>query len=83
MDRANRTASGAPTADARQKFGFSDGSFPIWDQASAEDAINLRHNGHRPPGAVLNHVNRWANAHGNTAVQDQVKMARVRDAKRK
>lgn len=36
-----RTPSGAPTAEARQKFGLPDGSFPIWDKESARSALDL------------------------------------------
>jgi len=36
-----RTPSGAPTAEARKKFGLPDGSFPVWDKPSAESALSL------------------------------------------
>jgi len=36
-----RTPGGSPTAEARQKFGLKDGSFPVWDEASARSALSL------------------------------------------
>lgn len=43
-----RTPSGNPTAYARDKYGFSDGSFPIFDKKSADAALHLI--GHASPG---------------------------------
>lgn len=39
---ANRTPSGAPSAKARKEHGFVDGSYPIFDKKSADDALRLR-----------------------------------------
>jgi hypothetical protein len=40
MDK--RTPSGAPSEQAREKYGEKDGSFPIFDKKSALAALRLR-----------------------------------------
>lgn len=77
MAAPNRSKSGAPTAAARAKFGMKDGSFPVFDEKSAKDAINLRGQGNK--SAVLSHVNKWATANSHAGVQAAVKSARAED----
>jgi hypothetical protein len=39
----NRTPSGAPSAAAREKYGYKNtGEFPIFDKQSADAAVDLR-----------------------------------------
>lgn len=58
----NRTPSGAPSETARKKYGQKDGSFPIFDKKSAEDAIKLR--GHAKSKAerrsIINRARKYA-----------------------
>lgn len=71
-----------PTQAARDKHGMSDGAFPVWDQQSADDAINLRHNspGHSA-ASVLRHVAQKAT--GMPGVADKLKTARAEDRGKK
>ena len=63
----NRTASGAPSATARAKYGGKGGKFPVFDHKSAMSALKLR--GHSPdPASIIAKVRRWANSAGDKAV---------------
>lgn len=79
MAAAKRTKSGAPTAAARKATGGGKGmrkdSFPVFDQKSAEAALQLR--GHAPsPKAVVDKVARYANRTNNATLKAKVKKAR-------
>lgn len=78
---AMRTKKGNVTAAARKKAtGSSKGKFPVFDHKSAISAINLRHNGKGvSPAAVLSKVARWASTHGDKAVLEKVRKARLKD----
>lgn len=70
-----RTDSGNVTASAREKYGDSQGKFPIFDQKSAMSAIKLRGHSDDPSG-VLARASRWASIHNNSAVKSMVEKAR-------
>lgn len=72
---AKRTDSGNVTSEAREKYGDSQGKFPIFDQRSAMSAIKLRGHSDNPNG-VLERASRWANANDNSAVKAMVERAR-------
>lgn len=81
-NKPNRTPSGDVSQAAREKYGNSQGAFPVFDKQSAEAAIQLR--GHAPaPNEVLNKVNRWATTNGDQAIKDQVAAARKVDRRKK
>jgi len=75
-----RGKSGTPTQAARDKHGLPGGAFPVWDQRSAESAINLRHNSpDHSPAKVLTHVKQKA---GHLpGVTEKIKNARAEDKK--
>ncbi|WP_327139316.1 MULTISPECIES: hypothetical protein [unclassified Nocardia] len=83
-DAPLRTKSGAPSAMARKMYGMDDGSSPVFDPKSAEDAIRLRGNNQaQNPAQVLNHVAKQARKHGlGPDVLDKVAAARKEDRKR-
>lgn len=60
---ALRTPSGAPTAEARQRFGDRDGKFPLWDHQSAMSALDLLGRASNP-AATLARIRRLASAKG-------------------
>jgi hypothetical protein len=78
MADAMRTPSGAPSQAARDKTGMADGSFPVFDNESAEQAIKLR--GHGDKKAVLAHVAKSPVAKNSKKIQDMIDAARERDA---
>lgn len=79
---ANRTPSGAPSAEARKSSGggagMRPGSFPVEDKKMADDAIDLR--GHAPdPSAVLDKVSRFASRTGDAGLKARIAAARQKD----
>lgn len=84
-DKPLRTKSGSPSAAARKQFGMDDGSSPVFDAKSADDAIRLRHNNNgQTPAQVLNHVAKQARKQGlGQDVLDAVAQARKVDRKNK
>ena len=74
---AKRTDSGNVTSEARERYGDSQGKFPIFDQRSAMSAIKLRGHSDNPNG-VLERASRWASANNNSAVANMVERARER-----
>ena len=68
---AKRTDAGNVTSEAREKYGDSQGKFPIFDQKSAMSAIKLRGHSDDPSG-VLERASRWASANNNSAVKAMV-----------
>lgn len=83
VNKPNRTAKGNVTQAARNKHGDKSGAFPVFDQQSAEAAINLR--GHADdPSKILDKVARYANKVDNAALKHKVSEARKtdRDTKR-
>lgn len=73
-----RTPSGTPSKAARDKTGMADGSFPVFDNESAEQAIKLR--GHGDKKAVLAHVAKTPVAKNSPKIQKMIADARERDA---
>ena len=72
---ALRTDSGSPSTVARDKYGDSQGKFPIFDQRSAMSAIKLRGHSDNPNG-VLERASQWASANNNSTVKAMIERAR-------
>ena len=72
---AKRTDAGNVTSEARERYGDSQGKFPIFDQKSAMSAIKLRGHSDNPNG-VIERASRWANANNNSVVRAMVERAR-------
>lgn len=81
MADKKRTPSGAPSQEARDKHGFSDGSFPVFDHTSAMSAISLRGHGSHSKAEVLDKVSRYANQAGDAVARNAVAEARKEDRK--
>lgn len=60
---ALRTPSGAPTAEARRRYGNAQRKFPVWDHKSAMSALDLLGRADNP-AAELARIRRVASAHG-------------------
>jgi hypothetical protein len=71
----NRTASGAPSSTARDRFGDKAGRFPVFDHKSAMSALKLRgHDAH--PERIIAKVSAWATRNKDQAVLDACAAAR-------